>query len=311
MVKNGALKVGRVAGVDVFVHWTWAIIVYLYVQDFSKAYTSQWWVAGQIAAFIGMVTLHDAVQIVFGKLAGGTVSEVCISFMGRGSNLVPPQRPGPIMLTYGGGVLAYAAMLGVTVPLFVMAYLDKRWNADVAYFSFITLIINCVLLAWTAAPVYPLAGGRILRALLWLVMGRERSLQVACVLGLLGTIGIVVLAVYMQSIWYGIMAVMIGIQCFSGFKEAKMLGLMRKLPRREDVACPHCKEHPIAVWSIKCPCGEELDPFETRGMCGVCGSVTAFMACPMCTQRSAIVEWFGPVWLFEVQGVGSDDKVKG
>jgi hypothetical protein len=245
------------------------------------------------------------VEIAFGKMAGGTVSEAYISFLGRRSDLVPPQRPGPIMLTYFGGILAYAAMLGITGVFAWEAYFERRWTNDAAMFGLMTLIINVVLLAWTAAPVYPLGGGRILRALLWLVMGRERSLQVACVLGLVGTVGLVAAAIYVQSIWWGIGAVAVGLQCIAGFREAKMLGIMKALPRREDVKCPHCREHPLRSTAIRCVCGAVIDPFETRGQCGACGSTTALMACPMCLQRSAIAKWFGPVGMFEVEGVGA------
>ncbi len=305
ITKNGALKIARLGGVDVYVHWTWALLLAWYVQMFSVGFDNKWWVAGVVACFALMTFVHEGVEITCGKLVGGSVSEATLSFLGRGSNLIPPQRPWPIILTYMAGILGYAAFLGITIPLWIMGTVRFTWTRDVAQFSFMILVFNVILLIWTAAPVYPLSGGRVLRALLWLLIGREGSLRVACVLGLLSTIGIVALALYLQSWWVGLMALLIAVQCVQGFKEAKMLGAIAQLPRRKDVCCPRCQQHPIAAFHVRCDCGAAVDPFATRGLCVRCGSVAALHRCALCLQRSPIADWYGPTGLFEVQATSS------
>jgi Zn-dependent protease len=302
MVKNGALKVVRIAGVDVYVHWSWIFLVYIYSQNSSKMFSSPWWIAAQIAAFIVMVGIHEGLQIAFGRMAGGRASEAYLSFLGRGSNLVPPQRPGPIMLTYFGGILAYAAMLGLTGSLFFATHFRHLGDDDLAMFAFYCLIVNGILLIWAALPVYPLDGGKILRAFLWLFMGKERSLQVACFLGLIGVVGVIAALLYFHlSFWWWISVVLIIMQCINGFKQAKLLGAVKRLPKVEGVVCPHCHEQPHIYTLVTCSCGQQMNPFETRGLCPQCGGVTTVMDCPHCFQRSSIVEWFGPTGLFEVQ----------
>jgi hypothetical protein len=261
-----------------------------------------------VGAFLVMVLVHEVVEIACGRMVGGTVTELNLSFMTRGSNLVPPQRPWPIVFTYGSGILAYAACLGATVPLFYMASVHGRWGRDAGRAAVMALVFNVILLVWTGAPVYPLNGGRVVRGLLWLVMGRARSLQVACVLGLVGTVGFVLLAIWSRSIWWGIGAAMIGVQCVRGFQEAKQLAAMARLPRRGDVRCPRCGEHPMEGLSVVCGCGAAVDPFANRGACGVCGrTVVVRQRCPMCLEASGIAEWFGPTGLFEV-GMGEGVK---
>ena len=308
MFKNSSLRIGKIGNVSIFVGWSWLIVLWL---DYSRnsgpgGYKQKGWIFAELAAFIIMVCLHELTQAIFGMLAGGTVTEVHIAFLGRGSNLAVPQRPWPIILASLGGILGYAVALGVTIPMCYTFFVNRHGSADAAQFSLICLVINLVLLGWAVAPVYPLEGGKILRALLWYIFGRIRSLQIACVLGLLGTLCIVGLVIWLMTlgfnpIMWGLGAVMIGLQCIMGFREARILGVMGKIPRREDVVCPHCKQNPFYVNTITCVCGRDLDPFETRGQCGDCGSVTSVYACPHCRQQSLIAAWFGPTGLFEVQ----------
>ena len=69
--------------------------------------------------------------------------------------------------------------------------------------------IDFFLLMFNILPIYPLDGGQILRSLLWFLVGRARSLMAATIIGLFGAAGFVVLAVWMQSPWLGVLSVFI------------------------------------------------------------------------------------------------------
>ena len=66
--------------------------------------------------------------------------------------------------------------------------------------------INLSLLIFNMLPIYPLDGGQILRSLLWFVVGRARSLMATTVIGFAGVVGLIALAVWMQSLWFGILS---------------------------------------------------------------------------------------------------------
>jgi len=158
----------------------------------------------------------------------------------------------------------------------------------VAYINFGLLIFNIL-------PIYPLDGGQILRSLLWFVLGRARSLMVATVLGFLGVAGFFILAFYAQSVWYGVMAAFLLLNCWNGLQHARVLLRMAKLPRRDGFACPRCNTAPPVGSFWKCgQCSQPFDTFQSHGVCPHCGAQFAASRCLDCGGLHPLGEWIAP-----------------
>ena len=155
--------------------------------------------------------------------------------------------------------------------------------------------INLSLLIFNMLPIYPLDGGQILRSLLWFVLGRARSLMVATVIGFIGVAAFIGLAVWMQSVWYGVLAVFMLMNCWSGLQHARALSRLAKLPRRDGFACPRCNTAPPVGDFWKCgQCGQPFDTFQNQGVCPHCGTQFAATRCLDCGGLLPLSEWIAP-----------------
>jgi DNA-directed RNA polymerase subunit RPC12/RpoP len=143
--------------------------------------------------------------------------------------------------------------------------------------------------------VYPLDGGQILRSLLWFGLGKARSLMAATLVGFLGVAALGALAIWDQSVWFGIMAAFVALNCWNGFKQARLLLQVAKVARRRGLACPACgSEPPLGdVWGCG-RCGQGFDVFEFEARCPACGESFGGARCIDCNRLYPLAEWARP-----------------
>ncbi len=144
-------------------------------------------------------------------------------------------------------------------------------------------------------PIYPLDGGQVVRSLLWFVMGRARSLMVATLIGFVGVAGLIVLALRIGSVWFGVISAFILLNCWGGLKQSLALLRLAKLPRREGFVCPWCKAAPPIgnLWTCG-QCKTMFDAFETRAVCPYCAIQYSATRCLDCGRMHPMSDWIAP-----------------
>ena len=120
-------------------------------------------------------------------------------------------------------------------------------------------------------------------------------MMAATVIGFAGAAGLIAVALWMQSAWFGILAAFILMNCWGGWKQARVLLRLAQLPRHAGFACPSCKTAPPigAYWKCR-KCGQPFDTFQTRAVCPNCGAQFPVTLCLDCRALNPMGRWIVP-----------------
>ena len=293
-VRQGSIHICCISGVDLYLHWSWFLVAAYEIQSRKGTYSSIAWNVLEYLALFLIVLLHEFGHAMACRQVGGTANQIVLWPLGGVAYVNPPQRPGATLWSIAAGPLVNVVLLPVLYGA-VAASGSMGWEQALpnAYqFLQAVLWIDVSLLVFNLLPIYPLDGGQILRSLLWYLLGRARSLMVTTILGLLGIVGFVGIALWMRSIWLVAISVFMLMNCWSGLRHAQELIRVARLPRREGFACPSCRTSPLlgAYWQCA-QCGQPLDTFENRGVCPRCAAQFSMTRCLDCGEQHPMSEW--------------------
>ncbi len=291
--QRGGFRLFRLAGIDVFLHWTWFVVAALELRRAQDYGSPVFGVIEYLALFV-IVTMHEFGHALACRQVGGRADQIVLWPLGGVAYVNPPQRPGATLWSLAAGPLVNAVLLPVLAGLYLSAR-SAGWAAsapDALALLRAVAYITAGLLLFNLLPVYPLDGGQILRSLLWFVLGRARSLMAAALFGFVGVLGLAALALRSESTWLGILAAFVGMNCWQGFQQARALSRLESLPRHSAYACPSCRTAPPAgpLWSCGA-CRTPLDVFEAHGSCPSCHARFAVVRCATCGTPSTIDQW--------------------
>jgi Zn-dependent protease len=175
----GSLKIGRVLGIDIQIHWSWlfifALLIWSLATGLFKEIGDDWsagerWAAAGLATFFFFmsVLLHELSHSVVAKRLGMTVSSITLFLFGGVSALTeePKTARDEFRIAIAGPATSFiiAAITGIAFGVFL--YLGEESSfpgAILGYLAFINLAVGI----FNMLPGYPLDGGRVLRSALW------------------------------------------------------------------------------------------------------------------------------------------------
>jgi Zn-dependent protease len=290
--RQGAIHLFRLAGVDLYLHWSWFLVAAYEIQARRGGYSSVLWNVLEYLALFLIVLTHEFGHAMACRSVGGQANQILLWPLGGVAYVNPPQRPGAMLWSIAAGPLVNVALAPVLYVAMQMVTPADGSVSDLYQFVHAVFWINLSLLIFNMLPIYPLDGGQILRSLLWFVLGRGRSLWVATILGFVGAAGMIALAVKEQSLWIGALCVFMGMNCWNGLKSARAMLQAAKLPRRPRFACPSCRTAPPLGPFWRCGnCQQPFDTFETRGVCPHCGARYTTATCLDCREQRPLEEW--------------------
>lgn len=221
--QDGSIRLFRAAGIQVSLHWSWLLVAAYQIEVRKGSYSSVAWNVAEYLALFLIVLMHEFGHSLACRQVGGQADQIVLWPLGGVAYVAPPPRPGANLWSIAAGPLVNV----VLVPVLVVfgAYARSAGWAETAPDALRLVhtisLINLGLLIFNMLPIYPLDGGQILRSLLWFVLGPIRSLQIATTIGLVGALGLVALAIYWWSLWTGILAVFIFMNCRASWLRAR------------------------------------------------------------------------------------------
>jgi len=223
--RQGSFHLFRLAGIDVFLHWSWFIVAAFEISVRGRRYPSIAWNVAEYLTLFLIVVLHEFGHALACRQVGGMANKIVLWPLGGVAYVDPPPRPAATLWSIAAGPLVNVVLLGISYAMTIWAWRSGwRLAAPHAYrLLWAICLMNLGLLIFNLLPIYPLDGGQILRSLLWFVLGRARSLKVVGVLGLLGAVGLIATAFLLRSFWIGIISVYMVMNCWTGLQQAQIL----------------------------------------------------------------------------------------
>lgn len=284
----------RLAGTDVFLHWSWFAVAYFQIQGRAIPYSSMVWDVAEYVAGFGIVLAHEFGHVLACRQVGGSADRVVLWPLGGLAFVAPPPRPGANLWTTVAGPLVNV----VLAPVFILlAFLtapavDVEVRPDLHHLMFDLAVFNTVMLVFNLLPIFPLDGGRILQAVLWWFVGRSWALSIAAGIGIAAGGGLGVLALWAGEWWMALMAGFLFLGAMGGFSHARLLERIDKAERRTDLACPNCGLAPPQGDFWRCPrCLSWFDLFAPVAACPKGGGHSVPIACVECGYQPLTQNW--------------------
>ncbi|MBI5099815.1 MAG: site-2 protease family protein [Nitrospirae bacterium] len=183
-------KLGEIAGIGVYMHATFLILIGWVVVSHWMAGHSMAYVMGGVSfilALFGCVVLHELGHALTARRYGIKTRDIILLPIGGMARLERmPEDPKQELLV---ALTGPAVSVAVAAVLFFILQITGRWiplsALSVASGPFIQrlMIVNLFLAAFNIIPAFPMDGGRALRAFLALWMDYTRATQIAALLG--------------------------------------------------------------------------------------------------------------------------------
>src|SRR5512136_466958 len=114
---QGSIRLFRLAGIDLYLHWSWFLVAYYEINQRAGHYTSLVWNVLEYLALFGIVLLHEFGHSLACRQVGGQADRIVLWPLGGVAFVDPPQRPGATLWSIAAGPLVNVALVPVLVGL--------------------------------------------------------------------------------------------------------------------------------------------------------------------------------------------------
>ncbi len=189
----GSLRLGKIAGIEIYAHLSWFIILVLltwslaqdwFAQLFPGWATTTYWIAAFISALLLFVCVlaHELAHALIAGASGLTVRNITLFIFGGVATIEEEvKRPG---VEFRVAIAGPIASLLLAVIAFLLAWPLRGSGASAEAVLDYLAVSNLVVGAFNLLPGFPLDGGRILRSIIWKATGNfKKATRIASLVG--------------------------------------------------------------------------------------------------------------------------------
>ena len=243
-----SLTLGRIHNIDIKAHPTLGLILVWVFFDFGAGGAGL--AGGPQAVFFGLilvglvfacVLLHELGHSFMAMHFGFRVHDVTLSVIGGVARIEHmPSRPSAEMLIALAGPAVNVAILVALAPVVMLYGLVQGFDSAGDYLQQLThmsvgsLLLaicwaNLLILLFNLLPAFPLDGGRVLRAGLSTVIGRERGTRIAVLVGQLLAAALAIFGFWVHQWSLPLIAIFVAVVAQSEGRVVRLEAAMRRL----------------------------------------------------------------------------------
>ena len=216
----GSFRLGKIAGIDIYIHVSWLILVTLLSWSLATGWfavlypgwsTAAYWTVSILASLllIFSVLLHELAHSLVARARGLAVSYITLFMCGGVSNLEQePTSPGMEFQMSFVGPLTSLLIGGLSALLWFL--LPARTSPLAAILGYLA-VANILLGIFNLVPGFPLDGGRVLRSIIWAISGSFRTAtrvatlvgQIVAYLLIFAGLWLLFSGAWLSGIWFG------------------------------------------------------------------------------------------------------------
>lgn len=192
-----SLSLGRILGIQVFIHWTFLILIAWTVYSDARqglGFIDMIWSVVFVLAIFVCVTLHEYGHALAARRYGIQTRDITLLPIGGLARLESmPEKPKEelVVAVAGPAVNVVIALVLFPILLFTDGVGEIGSLSTVGKSNFLLMLmgVNISLVLFNLIPAFPMDGGRIFRALLGFWLERTKATRIAATVGQVLAVG--------------------------------------------------------------------------------------------------------------------------
>ena len=202
---KGSFKLGSIAGIGIFIHWSFTLLIaYIVYSNYRAGHNAEqiMWAVIFILSIFVTVFLHELGHALAAKKYNIKTKDITILPIGGLARLERiPEKPKEELIVAIAGpavniALALITGLFITLPEIKELTIQLSGGVNQSNFFLNFFIVNIWLAIFNLIPAFPMDGGRVLRAILSMKVERHVATKIAARIGQLLAVGFIFLGFY-------------------------------------------------------------------------------------------------------------------